>query len=230
MRARLQKLQASRDQEIHDGYPPSMEALRRAQLAARVRYGAKRGDGGMVPYFLIYDVVVIFFLLVFLAFKLLWLRSQDSPEWLYWTTCYYVKLTWGLLSFPYLVYVVPVLGDSLHQAKPTAYDHTGVLCPRLTPVLIKQKMLRDEQRLKLEEEEAKLRERMMASSSSSSSASSSTTLDDEVAEFSMRVAAKKVQKAARTSQDRKRVLRRVVSMMTPVGLFVPAHSVEKWFH
>jgi len=30
----------------------------------------------------------------------------DTPEWLFWSVCYYYKLTWALLSFPFLIFIV----------------------------------------------------------------------------------------------------------------------------
>ena len=32
---------------------------------------------------------------------------------------------WALLSAPYLIFTVPVLGQSLHRAKTTAYDQVA---------------------------------------------------------------------------------------------------------
>ena len=32
---------------------------------------------------------------------------------------------WALLGFPYMAFAIPVLGDSLHRAKMTAYDQVS---------------------------------------------------------------------------------------------------------
>ena len=40
-------------------------------------------------------------------------------------SCFNVKTVWALLGFPFMVFAFPVVGDSLHRAKPTAYDQAG---------------------------------------------------------------------------------------------------------
>ena len=42
-----------------------------------------------------------------------------------------------MLSFPFLIFLVPIVGPSLHHAKPTAYDKQGMLVPKLTTAQIK---------------------------------------------------------------------------------------------
>ena len=32
---------------------------------------------------------------------------------------------WALLGLPYMAFAIPVLGESLHRAKTTAYDQAG---------------------------------------------------------------------------------------------------------
>ena len=54
-----------------------------------------------------------------------------------------MKLIWALLSFPYLIFLVPILGTALHGAKNTAYDQMGNLVPKLTDALIKRKRVVD---------------------------------------------------------------------------------------
>ena len=187
--------------------PPHPASLRRALAAARLRFGVKRGYGGYVPLLMCYDLMLLLCLCAYLVWHTLWLRRVGAPEWLFWTTCYYCKLAWALASFPYLVFVVPILGQALHQSKATGYDHSGMLVPMLSGDLIKKKKIMDE------EEEL-----------------SRQAQDDPEGEKS--AAALKLQKMYRGREGRKvgaRVARHFVSLATPVGLFVPADSIEKWF-
>lgn len=114
--------------------PPTRQAIRKALAAARLRFGVRRGHGGYVPYLMVYDLVLILCLLLYLAWHAARLRREGAPTWLFWSTCYYVKLLWALGSFPYLIFIVPVLGQALHQAKPTGYDQSGMLVPQLSGV------------------------------------------------------------------------------------------------
>ena len=99
------------------------------------------------------------------------------------------------------------MGQAVHQSKATGYDHSGMLVPMLSGDMIKKKKIMDE------EEEL-----------------SRQAQDDPEGEKS--AAALKLQKMYRGREGRKvgaRVARHFVSLATPVGLFVPADSIEKWF-
>ena len=43
-----------------------------------------------------------------------------------------------LLSLPFIVFLVPIIGPSLHHARATAYDMRGMLCPQLSVYEMKQ--------------------------------------------------------------------------------------------
>lgn len=190
--------------------PLSRAVVQRALAAARLRFGVQRGYGGYVPYFMLYDLLVILSLVAYLAWHAYWLRVQGAPVWLFWTTCYYMKLMWALASFPYLVFIVPILGQALHQSKSTAYDQSGMLVPLLSGVMIKKKKVMDE--------EAELRRNIDAAAVAHGSATS--------------VAALNIQRMYRGKEARKvhaRLARHFMHLATPVGLFVPADSIEKWF-
>ena len=40
-------------------------------------------------------------------------------------------LRWALASFPFVIFVVPVIGETLHQSKATGYDQAGKPSPSL---------------------------------------------------------------------------------------------------
>ena len=217
------------DEHAEHGPPPSLEAfgrgttqdvidstepgtaerrvaIRRALHSARLRYGVQRRHGGYLPYFILYDLAVISMLLLWLLIHIMWLHARGSPAWLSWTAAYYTKLGWGIMSAPFVVFNLPVFGQALHQAKSTGYDQTGLLVRRLTNDLMKKKTI-------IEEQEA-LIERGGAPSASP---------DGERAAIS-------VQKIYRgNASRRRRWMRHGVSLLTPVGLFVPAVTIEQWF-
>ena len=139
------------------------------------------------------------------------LSAQGAPEWLSWSVIYYTKLVWSLSAVPFLIFNVPVVGESMHQSKMTAYDQMGRLVPALSGAMMKR-------RIEMEEEEAR-------------AAELESLDDDEAAEVNG--AALKIQKIRRGSQQRKqvgaRLMRHVVSITTPLGFFVSADEIEKWF-
>lgn len=72
----------------------------------------------------------------------------DSELW--WATLYFCQFAYALASFPFLAFEVPIVGELLHGAKKTAYDASGMLCPKLNTSQMKAKM-------KLEEEDEETR-------------------------------------------------------------------------
>lgn len=123
----------------------SKNTRRHALEAARMRYGVKRGRGGYLPYFILYDLVVVLGLAIYFSVHLIGLEEElRANEWLYWTNAYYFKLMWGMASFPYLIFLMPLVGTALHQAKATAYDQAGHLVPKLKDSLVKQKKAEEE--------------------------------------------------------------------------------------
>ena len=49
-------------------------------------------------------------------------------------------MVYGLLSFPFLLFVTPMVGQGLHRARATAYDEQGRLVPKLSDGMIKEKL------------------------------------------------------------------------------------------
>lgn len=56
--------------------------------------------------------------------------DTESP--LFWSSLYNLKMCYGLLCFPFLAFELPVIGETLHKCRDTAYDQTGQLVSRLT--------------------------------------------------------------------------------------------------
>jgi len=179
--------------------------------AARLKYGVQRRRGGYLPYFMLYDATVVVVLLLWTWYQIATLSAQGAPQWLSWSVIYYTKLVWSLSAVPFLIFNVPVVGESMHQSKMTAYDQMGRLVPALSGAMMKR-------RIEMEQEEARATELESLD-------------DDEAAEING--AALKIQKIRRGSQQRKqvgaRLMRHVVSITTPLGFFVSADEIEKWF-
>jgi hypothetical protein len=112
----------------------TFEAKNHAIGQARIRAGAELAHGFMLPSFLFYDACVVAFLTLCFGAALF---TVDEPPWMLWTCAYYFRLIYSILSFPFLVFLIPIVGPSLHHAKPTAYDKQGMLVPKLTTAQIK---------------------------------------------------------------------------------------------
>jgi hypothetical protein len=55
----------------------------------------------------------------------------DTSSPVFWSSLYNLKLAYGLLSFPFLIFELPVIGETLVKVRRTAYDQTGLLVPQL---------------------------------------------------------------------------------------------------
>ena len=98
-------------------------------------------------------------------------KHLGDDEMAFWTMAYYIKIfcaraaerrTWNvrrrtlmkasvrapamadaLCAFPFLLFFIPILGQALHGARPTAYDMNGLLTPLLSASNIKKKQNQD---------------------------------------------------------------------------------------
>jgi hypothetical protein len=126
-----------------------------------------------LPYFLLYDAVVLLTLLLGFAARayVMGCAARAAPERralaaaavartpasscarysdeMMKTSLYYVKVLYGVAAFPFLVFNVPIVGPALHRSKPTGYDKAGMLVPLLSNTLIRAKLQQEH-----EEEEA----------------------------------------------------------------------------
>ena len=98
----------------------------------RVQHAASTNNrGGALPYFLLFSEGSLVLLVAFYA-HLIWSEGLDSTSPLFWAYLYNLKLTYGVLGFPYLIFALPLLGQSLIASEPTGYDESGLLVPKLT--------------------------------------------------------------------------------------------------
>jgi len=156
--------------------------------------------------------------------------ARGRPSWLLWCYAYYAKLTWALLSLPYLVFTVPLLGRALHRARPTGYDKEGQLVPMLSSALMKAKMARDQQRRRAAELQA---ERLSVARDDDGAAGRSSIVEKgglfpffgPATKARSAVEIQRIHRGRITRRRaRARFLRHAVSLTTPVGLFVSASS------
>jgi hypothetical protein len=135
----------------------------------RAEWGAERRIGGVLPYFMIYDLLALLVsvggwgLLYALprscgaslgsvgeaagtaqtatavaasgirgAFDLSQCRRLDTSSPLFWSSLYNLKICYGLLMFPFLVFELPLIGPALTRTRHTAYDQAGMLVIRLS--------------------------------------------------------------------------------------------------
>ena len=78
-------------------------------------------------------------LTVYLPTRLTWTGLDDNCTWssidisspLFWSALYNLRMTYGLLCFPFLIFELPLIGDALTKCRATAYDQTGQLVVKL---------------------------------------------------------------------------------------------------
>ncbi len=131
-----------------------------ATMYWRKKLRVPKCNGYMLPRFMEYDRKVVTALGI-IGFGFIWSLGLTPDDWMFWTTLFYMKMMWGLLSLPFLLFSLPLIGKALHHAKTTAYDQSGVLVPKLSATLMKRKKKLDEDKLaKLAKGERKLQKKV----------------------------------------------------------------------
>lgn len=74
-----------------------------ALCAARVKYGVERRRGGLLPWFILYDVCAIIVIVIAYTAQIGWLLSHGAPSWIIWTKLYYAKLMCALADFSFVI-------------------------------------------------------------------------------------------------------------------------------
>lgn len=113
--------------------PDELPTQRRAEAEAETTY--RQDAGGYLRRMVAYDVLC--FLLVcgwvggYGQYASAFTLRSDVPHWQFRATCFFAKTAYGLLSFPFIAFVIPPLNAILTHAKPTAYDQAGNAVPLL---------------------------------------------------------------------------------------------------
>ena len=108
-----------------------------------------------------YDRCVVATIVILGFGKMAYEGFLTPAHWMFWTTLFYMKMVYGLLSFPFLVFSVPLVGKGMHHAHATAYDQSGTLVPKLSSSLMKKKKAIDD-RERARAKERKIRKKQLA--------------------------------------------------------------------
>ena len=82
----------------------------------------------------------------------MWWNELTTDDWAFWTSLYFTKGAYAMLSAPFLLFFGP-LSQFLTHARPTGYDKAGLLCPSLSARECGSKYQLDQSRKKKKEEE-----------------------------------------------------------------------------
>ena len=86
--------------------------------------------GGFLFYFAAWDIVTT--VLVFgIAICSVVIGQDDPAHYIFWKVFDFARMCQALLSFPFLIFALPLVQYPLTGAQPTGYDATGTLCPQL---------------------------------------------------------------------------------------------------
>ena len=131
-----------------DDGPAYIRSYHRAVRAARDKLGPARlrRTAGLLPRFMLYDLIVVIVLGSGSA-SLVVVEGWAWDDWILWTTLYCISLAYGILSGPFVIFTMPVLGQALHHAKPTGYDKSGMLVPILSNGGIKRRIQKEKEGL-----------------------------------------------------------------------------------
>ena len=114
------------------------EARRRFEAGLRAAH-----EGGVLPSLMKFDGAVTALLVLWFWFSTIW-YGLETYMWQYWLTVYWAKVTYALLSVPFVVvFAVGSGAKALTPAPATGYDASGSLVPKLTKALAKKKYAMD---------------------------------------------------------------------------------------
>jgi len=121
----------------------------------------KPRPGGALIYFVIWDIIAFLLgWLVTLPFLLAEIEgggirsmSDAIADWRFRCALYFCKVVIGGLSFPFLIFAIPIMQVWLTHVRPTGYDKGGNCVPKLSAAQIKAKFRHQyKQRKKMEAE------------------------------------------------------------------------------
>ena len=49
----------------------------------------------------------------------------------FWSMLYFTLMAYSMAAFPFLLFLLPIIGPLIHGALPTAYDRRGALVPKV---------------------------------------------------------------------------------------------------
>jgi len=117
---------------------------RLSQLVASSKLSKRAG--GLIVYFLLWDVFVTTLAYGGIALQFKYDPTSTEVVWKAHFALFAGKILIALLSFPFLIFFVPVLSSALTHTKPTGYDRHGNLLFKLSGAEVKQRYIIEQQR------------------------------------------------------------------------------------
>ena len=121
-----------------------MRSAHRAALNALGAAASSVRSGGALPYFMLYDVCVTLLIMLVLCGVIVnggllsRLDASGQPSlWLFWENVALAREVHALLSFPFVVFLMPMTLQLLTHVQPTGYDKSGLLCQALSSTQIR---------------------------------------------------------------------------------------------
>ena len=106
------------------------------------------GRGGALRWFIFYDIFILLIAIIILALPLYIgptpVQDNDADgdgakdgvvedTWKFRASLQFAKIAYGLLSFPFVMFNLPLMGKFLTHAQPTAYNRNGTTVPYVKP-------------------------------------------------------------------------------------------------
>lgn len=89
---------------------------------------------------MIYDIITFIGSVLIFYFSINYMHLDERDRFKYTKPyLYFSKLIYGMLSFPFLIFMVPMLSNLLTKAKATAYDKNGNCVPAKGSIQIVEK-------------------------------------------------------------------------------------------
>lgn len=119
----------------------------------------EKSAGGFLAYFIAWDILTTT-LVVCVTVVVIYVGQDNPSHYVFWKVFDFARMCQALLSFPFLIFALPLVHYPLTCAQPTGYDATGTLCPQLSGAQLRD--CRDEDDKLVNEAERKQQAAMYA--------------------------------------------------------------------
>ena len=107
---------------------------------ARKQEGCCTNRGGRLHYFMIWELIITIVSVGMFISLLVPLKQDEETDLV--ATVNLLKVVYGLLSFPFMIFVIPIVTTIMTKTKATKYDRYGRCIPDLPTVYEKEMKLK----------------------------------------------------------------------------------------
>ena len=96
--------------------------------------------GGRLTWFMIWELVISIISVIIFGLLLFFLKQKNATDML--ATVNLLKVIYGLLSFPFMIFAIPILAEIVTKTRPTRYDKYGRCVPDIPSIYERREKLK----------------------------------------------------------------------------------------